>query len=251
VAPTLGLKSSVLAAVGLGGGSAGGLATAAGVFGGATVAKVAAVAALAGGGVVAGEAVVGSGDRPVPPAPSDSAVAVPGAGVNGSAQGGGGVASGRAVTADARAVAAPNSPGSPASDRARSGVGRFMGSDEPKTRPTHRRGERGAGAPGQAKAKNGRRRGHERKAAEGKPDRGRGPIDAPPATTPVKRGPPEKPQKPPPQTRPAPAPQKSPAAQSTPQAKGKDQAKSPVVPLAEPPTAAPVTEPPKGNGKAK
>jgi RNA polymerase sigma factor (sigma-70 family) len=58
VAPTLGLKSSVLAAIGLGGGSAGGAATAAGAFGGATLAKVAIAGALAGGGIVAGEAVV-------------------------------------------------------------------------------------------------------------------------------------------------------------------------------------------------
>jgi RNA polymerase sigma factor (sigma-70 family) len=58
VAPSLGLKSSVLAAIGLGGGSAGGGATAAGAFGGATLAKVAIAGALAGGGIVAGEAVV-------------------------------------------------------------------------------------------------------------------------------------------------------------------------------------------------
>src|SRR5918999_1837579 len=54
VAPTLGLKSSVLAAVGLGGGSAGGAATVAGTFGGATVAKVAVAGALAGRGDVEG-----------------------------------------------------------------------------------------------------------------------------------------------------------------------------------------------------
>jgi hypothetical protein len=50
--------------------------------------------------------------------------------------------------------------------------------------------------PGQAKPERGRRRGQERQAFEGKPDRGRGPIEAPPATPPVRRGPPEKTAKP-------------------------------------------------------
>jgi RNA polymerase sigma factor (sigma-70 family) len=74
VAPTLGLKSSVLAAVGVGGGSAGGLTAAAGGLGGATVAKVAVAGVLAGGGIVAGDAVVNS-DRPAvaPPGPSHAA----------------------------------------------------------------------------------------------------------------------------------------------------------------------------------
>ncbi len=63
VAPTLGLKSSVLAAIGIGGGSAGGLSAAAGGLGGATVAKVAVAGVLASGGVVAGTAVVES-ERP-------------------------------------------------------------------------------------------------------------------------------------------------------------------------------------------
>ena len=66
VAPSLALKSSVLGAVGLGGGSAGG-GLAAGVagwagasasFGGATVAKVALVGVLATGGAVAGKSAV-------------------------------------------------------------------------------------------------------------------------------------------------------------------------------------------------
>src|ERR687894_574241 len=63
VVPTLGLKSSVLAAIGIGGGSAGGLTAAAGGLGGATVAKLAVAGVLAGGGVVAGTAVVES-ERP-------------------------------------------------------------------------------------------------------------------------------------------------------------------------------------------
>ena len=235
VAPTLGLKSSVLAALGLGGGSAGGLATTAGVFGGATVAKVAVVTALAGGGVVAGDAVVGSGGREA--APPASAGAASGAGVNGGGRGGG--------AADRiGGVRAAGQPETPASDRAASGVGRFMGSDEPKTRPTHRRGERGAGAPGQAKAKRGQRRGHERTAAGTTPERGRGPIETPPATTPVKRGPPEQP--------PQPEPRKSPVAESAPQGNAQTKAAPPAEPLvAPPPPEVPVTEPPRGNGKAK
>jgi RNA polymerase sigma factor (sigma-70 family) len=73
VVPSLGLKSSVLAAAGVGGGGAGGAAAAAGggaaavgggglAFGGSVgsvaIAKVALVAVLAGGGLVAGEAAI-------------------------------------------------------------------------------------------------------------------------------------------------------------------------------------------------
>jgi RNA polymerase sigma factor (sigma-70 family) len=68
VVPTVGLKSSVLAAVGIGGGSAGGLTAAAGGLGGATVAKLAVAGVLAGGGVVAGTAVVES-ERPAASSP--------------------------------------------------------------------------------------------------------------------------------------------------------------------------------------
>jgi RNA polymerase sigma factor (sigma-70 family) len=58
VAPSLGLKSSVLAALGIGGGSAGGglavgLSSVAGAFGGGALAKVAVIAALAGGAAIA------------------------------------------------------------------------------------------------------------------------------------------------------------------------------------------------------
>jgi RNA polymerase sigma factor (sigma-70 family) len=74
VAPTLGLKSSVLAAIGVGGGSAGGLTAAAGGLGGATVAKVAVAGVLAGGGIVAGDAVVNSDCPAVAPSgPSHAA----------------------------------------------------------------------------------------------------------------------------------------------------------------------------------
>jgi RNA polymerase sigma factor (sigma-70 family) len=89
VAPTIGLKSSVLSAAGIGGGAAGGGAAAAagggaagvaaasgggmalgGSLGSAAVAKVALVAVLAGGGAVAGEAAVErvSGSDPGAPA---------------------------------------------------------------------------------------------------------------------------------------------------------------------------------------
>jgi RNA polymerase sigma factor (sigma-70 family) len=79
VTPSLGLKSSVLAAVGLGGGSAGGGAAGAaagaaavGPLGSATLAKVALVGVLAGGGVVAGDALVKQAD-PAPPSAGASA----------------------------------------------------------------------------------------------------------------------------------------------------------------------------------
>ena len=79
VVPSLGLKSSVLSAVGIGGGAAGGGAAAAaggggvalgGSLGSAAMTKVALVAVLAGGGVVAGERAVErvAGSDPAPPA---------------------------------------------------------------------------------------------------------------------------------------------------------------------------------------
>ena len=80
VVPSLGLKSSVLAAAGIGGGGAGGAAAAGGAAGGgilsslgsAAVAKVALVSVLAGGGLVAGEAAieraVGADEAPPPAA---------------------------------------------------------------------------------------------------------------------------------------------------------------------------------------
>jgi RNA polymerase sigma factor (sigma-70 family) len=89
VAPTMGLKSSVLSAAGIGGGAAGGGAAAAagggaagvaaaggggvalgGSLGSAAVAKVALVAVLAGSGAVAGEAAVERVSGPDPGAPA-------------------------------------------------------------------------------------------------------------------------------------------------------------------------------------
>ena len=73
VAPSLGLKASVLGAVGLTGGAVGGAATGGVALGSATVAKVALVGVLAGSSVVAGEVVMQNvGDRnaaQVAPAP--------------------------------------------------------------------------------------------------------------------------------------------------------------------------------------
>jgi RNA polymerase sigma factor (sigma-70 family) len=76
VVPTMGLKSNVLAAAGLGGGAAGGGAAAGGValssLGSGTLAKVAVVGALATGGAVAGDAVVDRIDPgPASVAPAD------------------------------------------------------------------------------------------------------------------------------------------------------------------------------------
>jgi RNA polymerase sigma factor (sigma-70 family) len=75
VAPTMGLKSSVLGAVGISGGAAGGGAVA-GSLGSAAIAKVAMAGVLAGGGAVAADAVVErvAQDQPVKisaPAASD------------------------------------------------------------------------------------------------------------------------------------------------------------------------------------
>jgi RNA polymerase sigma factor (sigma-70 family) len=149
VAPTLGLKSSVLAAIGIGGGSAGGLTAAASV-GGATVAKIAVAGVLAGGGMVAADTVVDSERQAaVPAAPSHAA--------------------------DGNASSAADRDAPTAAGR---GAGVAAG------RPVRA----GGGAPGAERTSGGTRRGPDRTALE----RGRGPIDAPPTSTPVKRGPPDK-----------------------------------------------------------
>ncbi|HEV3378385.1 MAG TPA: sigma-70 family RNA polymerase sigma factor [Thermoleophilaceae bacterium] len=187
VAPSLGLKTSVLAAIGIGGGSAGGLSTAAGVFGGSTVAKVAVAGMLAGGGVVTGEAVIDS-DRPAvtPPAPAQAA------------EGGRSGAAGRA----AAPVTGPGSDGGAGRSAHEAGAlpgartggeGQEQGGD----RMTLGRGGERSGRGGE---RSGLGRGAERM-AQGSPrmgenhsgkgeERGRGPIEAPPKSTPVRRGPP-------------------------------------------------------------
>jgi RNA polymerase sigma factor (sigma-70 family) len=172
VAPTLGLKSSVLAAIGIGGGSAGGLTAAAGGLGGATVAKVAVAGALAGGGVVAGTAVVES-DRPAAPTPPATqrvdqgepprgAPGLAGRGASRNVDRGRPDAAGRGAQVGRRALAG----GAPAPKAERA------------EELTKRAGAKTA--PGQT---------------PGPVGQGRGPIDHATKVTPVKRGPPAKPWK--------------------------------------------------------
>jgi RNA polymerase sigma factor (sigma-70 family) len=156
VAPTLGLKSSVLAAIGIGGGSAGGLTAAAGGLGGATVAKLAVAGVLASGGVVAGSAVVES-ERPAagpPPAAQDAGrTAAPAGAVDRGTPG-----------------AVDRGPSQAAEQGSRAGG------------PGH---ARGGTPPGPEKAD----RARDRTA----PGLARGPVDKATKVTPVKRGPPAKP----------------------------------------------------------
>jgi RNA polymerase sigma factor (sigma-70 family) len=170
VAPTMGLKSSVLAAVGLGGSSAAGLTTAGGAFGGATLAKVAIAGVLAGGGVVAGDAAMDSSRRAV--STSQPAAAPP-------------------ANAEQEALAGTRSSGAGRSRRAGGAV------EPPATRGSGRGQVEAPAAttpapPGLSKATRGKRRGGDGKAHEDTANRGRGPIEAPPPRTPVRRGPPDK-----------------------------------------------------------
>jgi RNA polymerase sigma factor (sigma-70 family) len=185
VVPTLGLKTNVLAAIGIGGAgggaaAAGGAAVAGGAAGGATgagalagAAKVAAVAAVAIGGVGGGTAVVVSHhDSPAPrtPAASGTVKCSPAA------------ADGPAATSNSRGQGAEGSdtPGG------RQGAGGADGGT------SHGRGntqseERSHGARGEA----------QREAnANDHGGNGRGPIDTPAEDTPVRRGPPEEKVKP-------------------------------------------------------
>jgi RNA polymerase sigma factor (sigma-70 family) len=160
VAPTLGLKSSVLAAVGIGGGAAAGGGAA--IVGGATVAKVAAVTLIAAGGTAvvveerdAGPRVDGGGNRVVAPA------------------------------APQQPAAAENAAGGGAAPAARDR------STTPAAPRSKRSGRGTQSAPGLLKPDVGRRHGTD--AVRGKPEGtpGRGPIDTPPKQLPVRRGPPE------------------------------------------------------------
>jgi RNA polymerase sigma factor (sigma-70 family) len=160
VAPTVALKTSVLAAVGIGGGAAGGGAAAGGaaIVGGATVAKIAAVAAIAAGG-----AVVVEHETQAPPVSPSSNSSGQGVGTTGAAERG-------AAAPGSANLAEPRREGSISR-----GVGRAQGSDDPGRRPIQ---VEGAGPPGQLGPK-----------APGR-GRGRGPIETPPKDTPVRRGPP-------------------------------------------------------------
>ena len=178
VAPTLGLKSSVLGAVGIGGGAAaaGGVAAGGAAVGGgaalAGVAKVAAVAVIA----ASGTAVVVHEREPGPS---------PGAN-------GGGHEVSAPAAGQTPAAAEPDAAGGatvakPRDERPPKGVGRVMGRDEPKKRPTHQ----AESAPGQLKARGEPARPVKPEQAAEKGGNGRGPIEAPPKDTPVRRGPPE------------------------------------------------------------
>jgi len=180
VVPTLGLKSSVLGAVGIGGGAAaaGGVAAGGAAVGGgaalAGVVKVAAVALVAAGGtaVVVHEREAAP-PRGAPPSPSVAA-------------------------REETPAPAPGAAERSATDEA-TGVGRREGVAGPTgERRGHERGNRaqhpnrGAqSAPGQLKAHGERARPVKPKQALEKGGNGRGPIEAPPKDTPVRRGPPE------------------------------------------------------------
>jgi hypothetical protein len=177
VAPTLGLKSSVLGAVGIGGGAAAGAGAAAGgaaVGSGAAlagVAKVAAVAAIAAGGtaVVVHERAAAP---PQDPSPSSSV-----------------------TTRDQTEAPAPAAAERSTDDKA-TGAERAESVAGPKAkRRGHERAERrnqaAESAPGRLKAHGEPARPLKPEQAAEKGGNGRGPIEAPPKDTPVRRGPPE------------------------------------------------------------
>jgi hypothetical protein len=261
-----GLKASVLAAAGIGGGGAaaggaaaggavvaGGVGATLGTAGSSMLVKLAVVGVLAGGGVVAGTTLVDE----LPGAAHRGPSAVEGRSIEGGA-------SGASHRSDRPA------PGRPAAlrdaaRRERSGrdaPGRAGGAE----RSLGSSGAQGVPAGTRARAQRGRKLGHAKKAArqgllrEGRAKakvkahthsaRGRGPIEAPPPSVPVKRGPPEpKPAKKapvvkstPPAPNPAPAPK--PKAMTKPKV-----AKTPSA-VPGPPEEAPGDGPDKANRKA-
>jgi RNA polymerase sigma factor (sigma-70 family) len=252
IVPSVGLKSSVMAALGLGGGSAGGgLAAGLGAAGSASVgssalAKVALVGVLAGGGAVAGKtAVEGPAPQPEPRPPVAAPASEPP--VAGAVPG---------EPAGPRPVS--GSPGAERGDRA----GNFLAGTEPRAhgRARDQEGPRGprAAAPGLTRPEtappgaqpgevapqgghgNGLAKGHA--TPQPGPDlehggNGRGPIDAPPAETPVQRGPPN-----PKPARPEKGPEKVKVGDE-PKVKAKAKAESPPPAALVPPPAAP--DPPK------
>jgi len=179
VAPTLGLKSSVFAAVGIGGGAAAGGGA---VVGGASLAgaaKVAAVVLVAASGTAV---VVAERDAPAPSSPATPAVrsAEP---AGGSPTAAAEAAAGATIGVEAQGVAHGRREHSPQAGAKRRGHGKETAPGQLKGRheranplkPEHAgpKGERGPKPERAPKAQ------------------GRGPIDAPPAETPVRRGPPE------------------------------------------------------------
>jgi RNA polymerase sigma factor (sigma-70 family) len=183
VVPTFGLKSSVLAAVGIGGGgaAAGGAAAGGGAALGASlagVAKVAAVALVAAGGT----AVVVKERESAQP--SDS----PPAAVKSTSQ--------DAAPATAQPPVAEAGDGSGKQDED-AAAGRARGREAAKA-GGERRGHGRENAPGQLKARGESAQplkpehaGPKGNARGGRQARGRGPVEAPPKDTPVRRGPAE------------------------------------------------------------
>jgi len=202
VVPSLGLKSSVLAAIGLGGGSAGGGLAAGLGAGGSTslgsgaLAKVALVGVLAGGGAVAGKTAIDeTGRRPDarPPAPAQ-AVEPPSASVTDRPP---------AAREPVRSTPSSQAPGA-ARRRAPTPPGREKKRAErgakamsppadgpgPRARPPGRTKPKPV-PPGHLRAGGGRGGVRSDPMDRAPRSRGRGPIEAPPAQTPVRRGPPD------------------------------------------------------------
>ncbi len=196
VVPSLGLKSGVLAAIGLGGGSSGGgLAAGLGGFGAALsgslgaggAAKLAAVGLLAGGGAVAGTTVGDDSDtaRTPPVETSPSAVAPDSRALAARTPAAGSVRVGRHMAAQAE----PAGHGGRA--RIRQGPTLTASPSQTRSEPGPAHGPR-TEAESHGQGHGAARRGQTTQASQGaNPEpRGRGPVDAPPAAVPVKRGPP-------------------------------------------------------------
>jgi RNA polymerase sigma factor (sigma-70 family) len=178
VVPSVGLKSSVLGAVGIGGGAAGSGAVA-GSLGSAAIAKVAMAGVLAGSGVVATGAVVERVAQDPPPrvAPAPAA-----AGTAGEA-GGRGHAEGLPATSRGERMSTERSHGRRGAERRAA-----------RSRGHGNAGSRAKGVPpGQARADGGRKLGHEKRAETGERASGRvGSLER--RATPPQAGP--KPKKP-------------------------------------------------------
>jgi RNA polymerase sigma factor (sigma-70 family) len=218
VVPSLGLKSSVLAAVGLGGGSAGGGlavgfgAAATSSYGSATLAKVALVGVLAGGGAVAGKTAFDEPRRSPDPRPGSAALAgePPATRAEPIAHGGRSPAPGapaqrirsrEVASKTERATGGGVQRRTPRADREHgpraSTPGRTKSRAVPPSHPPRQTAEPGEN---EKPIAHGAPRPTAKMAGEPKPtakmDREpaanrRGPIEAPVAQTPVKRGPPE------------------------------------------------------------
>jgi RNA polymerase sigma factor (sigma-70 family) len=163
VVPSMGLKSSVLGAVGISGGAAGGGAVA-GSIGSAAIAKVAIAGVVAGGGVVATDAVVERAAQSPPPrvAPAPAEPGARGESVAGERSGALGppAASGRE---HGERVSAERSHGRRGAERS---AARSRGHGDARSKAK-------AVPPGQARAEDGRRLGAGKRAEKGDPSTGR------------------------------------------------------------------------------